>query len=88
MNKNYFLSRADVAADVRGAKMHRHMAVYARFMWRMCVSVCACAHVFRRVCTHVCACVISEIAPFSRFLITHYWYITYIPVGLLLFFVM
>ena len=63
--------------------MGHHVAVYAHATWRtrmhVCTRVCAYAGVCARVCAcmcghmcmHVCACVISEIAPFSRFLLTH-----------------
>ena len=52
-----------MAADVAGAKMRRHVAVYIHTLWRthkyMRVCVCACVRVL--VCVHVCAHVISEI---------------------------
>ena len=66
MNKYiYFLVCADMAAHVAGAKTPRHVVVYAHATWRTRMHVCT------RVCVCMCAYVISEIAPFSGFLLTH-----------------
>ena len=61
-----FLSRADVADDVGGAKTCCHVAMYIHAMWRRhpCVRMCTCVR--------TCLCVISEIKhAFSRYELTH-----------------
>ena len=47
MNKNYFLSFADMAADVAQTKQRRHMAAYEK---DTCDTVYMCAHVWVHVC--------------------------------------
>ena len=52
IKKIIILSHADVAVNVAGVKMHRHVVVYVHTTWCTRMRVCA----YARVCTHVRLC--------------------------------